>query len=105
MQQFDIIWVNLDPTVGKEIKKTRPCVVVSPDELNDNLDTLIVVPLTRTIKKWPFRITIIINNSVSSMAFDHLRSISKKRVGQKIGKLSAIDKQKSLNILQTMFAD
>ena len=63
MQQFDIIWVNLDPTVGKEIKKTRPCVVVSPDELNDNLDTLIVVPLTRTIKKWPFRITITINNS------------------------------------------
>ncbi|MDQ5885157.1 MAG: mRNA interferase MazF [Patescibacteria group bacterium] len=105
MKQFDIVWVNLDPTVGKEIKKTRPCVVVSPDELNDSLDTLIVVPLTSTIKNWPFRTNIVVNKKTSSMAFDQLRTISKNRVGKSIGRLSVIDQQKSLNILQTMFAD
>jgi len=105
IKRFDILWVNLDPTVGKEIKKTRPCVVVSPNELNDNLDTLIVVPLTSTLKKWPFRMSIIIGGKKSSMAFDQLRTISKERAGKKTGILPTIDQQKALNILQVMFAD
>lgn len=105
IKRFNILWVNLDPTVGKEIKKTRPCVVVSPNELNDNLDTLIVVPLTSTLKKWPFRMNIIIDGKKSSMAFDQLRTISKERAGKKIGSLSTRDQQKALNILQVMFAD
>ena len=104
-KRFEIVWVNLDPTIGKEIKKTRPCVVLSPNELNDNLDTLIVVPLTSTIKNWPFRMDITVNKKKSSMAFDQIRTVSKARVGKNIGILPTNDQQKALNILQVMFAD
>lgn len=104
-QRFDIVWVNLDPTVGKEIKKTRPCVVVSPNELNINLDTLIVAPLTSTIKMWPFRIVVQTQDRKSSVAFDQIRTVSKQRIGQSMGKLKPKDQQKALQILQAMFAD
>ena len=105
IKRFDIVWVNLDPTIGKEIKKTRPCVVVSPNELNEHLDTLIVVPLTSTIKSWPFRLTVAVGGKKSSMAFDQLRTVSKARVGVNIGSLPIKDRPKAINILQIMFAD
>lgn len=104
-QRFDIVWVNLDPTVGKVIKKTRPCVVISPNELNSNLDTLIVAPLTSTIKMWPFRIVLQIEDRKSSIAFDQIRTVSKQRIGRKMGKLKPKDQQKALQILHAMFAD
>jgi mRNA interferase MazF len=105
IKRFDIIWVNLDPTIGREIKKTRPCVVVSPDELNDNLDTVIVAPLTSTIKKWPFRITINITGKESSVALDQIRTISKERMGDKIGTLPPKDRPGVLSVLQAIFAE
>ena len=104
-QRFDVVWVNLDPTIGGEIKKTRPCVVVSPNELNNSLETLIVAPLTSTIKMWPFRFVVQFENRKSSVAFDQIRTVSKQRIGQSIGKLKPKDQQKALQILQAMFAD
>jgi len=55
MNQYDIVLVNLDPTIGSEIQKTRPCVIVSPDELNHNLQTIVVSPMTTTLRKYPTR--------------------------------------------------
>lgn len=105
IKRFDIVWVNLDPTIGKEIKKTRPCLVISPDELNENLDTVIVAPITSTIKQWPFRLTIKVNNSTSSIAFDQIRSVSKMRAGKPVEKLSGPNKKKVLQILEAMFSE
>lgn len=101
---FDLYWVNLDPTIGKEINKTRPCVIVSPDELNDNLDTVIVVPLTSKIKNWPFRKSTKATGQMSSMAYDQIRAISKTRLAAKIAALSKSEQDQALAILQEMFA-
>lgn len=103
-RQFEIYWVNLDPTVGKEIKKTRPCVIVSPDELNSGLGTVIVAPLTHTIKTWPFRTTFTHNGEVLSIACDHIRSISKERLLRCDGKLSVSKQKVVLSILKEMFS-
>ncbi len=104
LSRFDIYWVNLDPTVGREIKKTRPCVIVSPDELNGSLGTVIVAPLTHTINNWPFRLTITHGSDKASIACDHIRSISKKRLVRPDGILDKTNQKKLLNILQATFA-
>lgn len=104
ISRFDIYWVNLDPTVGREIKKTRPCVIVSPDELNSNLGTVIVAPLTHTIQNWPFRLTINHRSAKASVACDHIRSISKKRIVSYDGSLKADSQKKLIEILQAIFA-
>lgn len=104
VKRFDVVWVNLDPTVGKEINKKRPCVVISPDELNLHLGTVIVVPLTSTFKHWPFRTTIKIGNKKSSMAFDQLRTVSKERIGAKVATLKKAEQSHALEILHTMFS-
>ncbi len=104
IKRFDVVWVNLDPTIGKEIKKKRPCVVVSPDELNHHLGTVIVVPVTSTIKNWPFRLNSKVGNKQSSMACDQLRTVSKERLGAKITILKKPEQTATLDILQKMFS-
>lgn len=103
INKFDIYWLNLDPTVGIEIKKTRPCVVISPNELNNNLDTVIVAPITSTIKNWPFRVVIKLNNNISSIALDQIRTISKNRIGDKLGTLNKLNQSQITSVLQIMF--
>ncbi len=102
--QFEIYWVNLDPTIGREIKKTRPCVIISPDELNQSLGTVIVAPYTHTVNNWPFRLTTTLEGQTASIACDHIRSISKKRLSAKIGGLTKPDQAKLSHILQELFA-
>lgn len=82
--QYTIILVNLDPTVGSEIHKTHPCVIISPDEMNESIRTLLIAPMTSTLKHYPSRI--IIDNK-SSIALDQLRCIDKKRVIKTMGKI------------------
>lgn len=101
--QFDIYWVNLDPTEGSEIKKTRPAVIVSPDSMNKVLSTVVVAPLTSTIIKWPFRTVVEVTEQRSSVACDHIRSVSIKRLQKKIGTLSKSEQRQVMQILQTMF--
>ena len=104
VKQFDVYWVNLDPTVGSEIRKTRPGVVVSANFLNNLLETVIVVPITSRNKySWPFRLETVSTNKKASLAPDHIRSISKKRLGKKIGVLRGNEQAKLLEVLQTMF--
>jgi mRNA interferase MazF len=80
--QYEIFWANLDPTKGSEISKTRPCVVISPDEMNRPLKTVVIVPLTSTIKDYPSRFVVPIGKEKYEVAIDQIRSISKERLGK-----------------------
>ena len=105
IEQFEIYWVNLDPTLGSEIQKTRPCIVVSPSEMNTALKTVMVMPLTSTIIDWPFRTLINIAGKNSSAACDQLRTISKERLVNKIGSITHAEKNKVIEILQAIFSE
>lgn len=101
--RFDVVLVQLDPTVGREIKKTRPCVVVSPDELNRHLDTVIVLPLTSKIKHFPSRIQLTFQGRKGEVAVDQVRTISLQRVVKKIGKISDKSARDICDKLHEMF--
>lgn len=99
--QGDIWWVNLDPTVGKEISKRRPCLIVSPDDMNAYLGTVIAAPITSTIKPWPTRVTVVLQRKKSSIALDQMRAIDRMRL---IKKMTHIDAEPVLEVLREMFA-
>ena len=88
IHQYEVFWISLDPSQGSEMAKTRPCVVVSPDEMNEFLKTLIIIPITSTIKTYPWRISCVISNKQGSIATDQIKVIDRARIGSKIGKLS-----------------
>ena len=85
MKQYDIVLVGLDPTVGAEMKKTRPCLVVSPDEMNDCLRTVQVAPLTTTTHAYPWRVAIKFQRKQGMVALDQIRTIDKRRVVKRQG--------------------
>jgi mRNA interferase MazF len=80
IKQYNIVLVNLDPTIGSEIKKTRPCVVISPNEMNKYLDTVVIVPMTSQSKTYPTRIKVEHNNKTGWVVIDQIRTIDKKRI-------------------------
>ena len=88
LKQYDIVLVNLDPTVGKEIRKTRPCVIISPNEMNKFLDTIIIAPMTSKSKKYPTRIRTFHNKTEGWVVLDQIRTIDRKRIVAKLGKLN-----------------
>ena len=88
MVRFGVYWVNLDPTVGSEMKKKRPVVVVSPKEMNDNLDTVLICPLTSTLRNYPTRVRVEIGEKKGDIAIDHMRSIDQSRIKNQLGMLS-----------------
>ena len=98
------LWlVNLDPTIGSEIRKTRPAVIVSPDELNEHLRTVIVVPLT-TGKSYPFRVATRVAGKPGTAAVDQLRTLDKARLVKKLGTMKRPTLQKILATISDMFA-
>ena len=108
MQKFSIYGVNLDPTVGAEMNKTRPCLIVSPNEMNNYLRTVIIAPLTTPERKLPTRILIratptsgLKNNSY--VALDQIKTIDKSRVTKFIGEISEDEKHQVSDILKEMF--
>lgn len=99
------VWlINLDPTVGSEIKKTRPCVLVSPDELNQHLRTVIVAPMSSQGFEAPFRPSLSFKGTAGRILLDQLRTVDKARLIKKLGTLSAPNHQKMLHTLQELFA-
>lgn len=99
------IWlINLDPTIGSEIKKTRPCIVVSPQELNDHLRTVIVAPMTTKGRSAGFRVPITHDGKKGLILLDQIRSIDKLRLVKKIGKSNPKTLSASLSVLQEAFA-
>ena len=100
------IWlVNLDPTVGSEIRKTRPCLVVSPNELNQHLRTAIVAPMTTGGQAYPWRVPCRFQNRSGYVALDQLRTVDTERLVKRLGRLSAGTTTAVLDVLQEMFAD
>jgi mRNA interferase MazF len=104
MRRFEVWLVNLDPTIGSEIKKTRPAVIVSPDELNKHLRTVIVVPLA-TGKAYPFRVATKVQGKPGVAAGDQVRTVDKRRLAKKIGALPKKASQCLLNALAELFAE
>lgn len=103
LKRFSIHWVNLDPAIGHEIKKIRPVVIVSPDEMNMHLGTVLVAPLTTTIRAYPFRPTVEVDGTQGQIALDQLRAIDKARIVNYLGLLGKKDQDTVLNLLEEMF--
>lgn len=105
MRRGDVLLVKLDPTLGSEIKKTRPCVVVSPDELNEHLRTATVAPMTTKGRSYPWRIQCRFQGKTGYVVLDQLRTIDQERAASRLGRLSADTLDQVLERLQEMFAE
>jgi mRNA interferase MazF len=97
--------VNLDPTVGRELRKTRPCVVVSPDELNQHLRTVLVAPLTTGGHAYPFRLAVRFQRKAGHVVLDQVRAVDGIRLVKRLGALSTDSTAAALGILREMFAN
>lgn len=102
--QYDVYLVNLDPTIGSEIKKTRPCVIISPNEMNQNISTIIIAPLTSTKRSYPTRINCQVQGKDGQIVLDQIRTVDKKRLIKKIDTINKRTSQKIKKILSEMFA-
>jgi mRNA interferase MazF len=105
VKQYDVCWISLDPTLGSEIARTRPCVVASPDDLNRALRTVVVIPITSTTKSYPWRVDCTVKNKNGSIAADQIRVVDKTRLGGKIGALSATEIKELKQVLQEMLVN
>lgn len=100
------IWlVNLDPTVGSEIKKSRPCVIISPPEMHDHLRTVIIAPMTTASRPAPFRIPITHDKKSGLILLDQIRAVDKQRLLSKWGMVSPNTSAKLISALQAIFAE
>ncbi len=88
IKQYSVHWISLDPTVGSEVSKTRPCVILSPDEMNRFTKTVIIAPLTHTIKAYPSRVICDVKGEKGSIMLDQIRTVDKLRIGNIMGKLN-----------------
>ncbi|MFN2325963.1 MAG: type II toxin-antitoxin system PemK/MazF family toxin [Gemmatimonadales bacterium] len=104
VQRGDVFLVALNPARGREIQKTRPCVVVSPDELNAHLGTFIVAPLTTGTHPYPFRLRCRFGGKTGFLVLDQLRAIDRERLVRRLGRLSPDTLGRALAALQEMFA-
>ena len=105
LKQYNIVLVNLDPTLGSEIQKTRPCVVLSPNEINDNLRTVVIAPMTSVSRNYPTRIKVLHNNKVGWVVIDQIRTIDKVRIVKMLGSLNQKEITECKRILRETFID
>ena len=105
VRRFDVFLVALDPTVGHEIKKTRPALVISPDEMNAHLSTIIVAPMTTKGRPYPTRISSRFQGRQSQVVLDQIRTIDRTRLVRKLGRLTPSTQREVLSALGEMFAE
>ena len=105
ISQYQIILVNLDPTLGSEIKKTRPCVVISPNEMNKFLNTVVIAPLTTSSKNYPTRIEVRHDNKIGWIVLDQIRTIDKQRIIKDLGRLTKSEINKLKSVLKETYID
>lgn len=105
INQYDVFLVILDPTVGHEIKKTRPCVVISPDEMNKNISTIIIAPMTTKTHSYPTRIPIKFQKKKGWVVLDQIRTVDKQRLIKKVGRLNDNEIHQIKASLHEMFVD
>lgn len=104
VKRFEVYLVNLDPTIGSEIRKTRPCLIISPNEMNRYVATVIVAPMTTKGRNYPTRIPCIFNGKQGQVVLDQIRTIDKKRLVQKLGDIDVVTQQQVLALLAELFA-
>ncbi len=105
VERFDVVLVNLDPTIGHEIKKTRPCLVISPDEMNRYSRTVIVAPMTTKGRPYPTRIACHFEGKEGQVVLDQIRTVDTLRLVKKLGKVDKSVQGKVLSTLAEMFAE
>jgi mRNA interferase MazF len=105
MEQYDICLINLDPTIGHEIKKTRPCVVISPNEMNKHIETVIIAPMTTRSHKYPTRISITLQGKSSWIILDQIRTVDRTRIVKKLGKLNSKNIKAVKQIIMEMLVE
>ncbi len=105
LEQYSIVLVNLDPTVGSEIKKTRPCLIISPNELNQHLNTIVIAPITSKPKVPTYRIEIFIESRKCWIMLEQIRTVDKQRISKIIGTLTYSEIFKVKAIIKEMYVD
>ncbi len=104
VKRFDVYLINLDPTVGVEIKKTRPCLVISPDEMNRHISTVIIAPMTTKGRAYPSRVECKFQGKQGQVVLDQIRTVDKVRLVKKLGRVDAKTQSEVLAILNEMFS-
>ena len=104
VKRFDVFLINLDPTVGSEIQKTRPCLIISPDEMNRHIRTVIVAPMTSAGKEYPTRVPCEFQRKKRQIVLDQIRTIDKSRLIKKVGAVDSQVQAEVISTLQSMFA-
>ena len=105
IDRFSIVIVNLNPTIGGEIRKTRPCVVVSPDELNKHLRTVVIVPLTTQKKPYPTRVRVTTPTDPGYAVVEQIRTIDKRRITKVVGRIKATEQRNLTRIIRETYVD
>jgi mRNA interferase MazF len=105
VKRFEVYLVNLDPTIGREIKKTRPCLIVSPDEMNRHIATVIVAPMTTKGKAYPTRVACNFAGQTGQVVLDQLRTVDKSRLVKRLGRTEQETEQEVLTRLAEMFME
>ncbi len=104
VKRFDVYLVSLDPTVGSEIQKTRPCLIISPNEMNKHIRTVIIAPMTSASKDYPTRVPCTFKKKHGHIVLDQIRTIDKERLLRKLGTIDSKAQLETLSVLQKMFA-
>lgn len=105
LKQYQIVLINLDPTIGSEMKKTRPCVIISPNEMNKFLKTIVIAPMTSNLKAYPTRIQITYNNIQGSIVLDQIRTVDRVRIVKVLDALNEKDTIKVKKVLKETYVD
>ena len=105
MEQYSICLVNLEPTIGHELKKTRPCVIISPDEMNQHISTIIIAPMTTKSHAYPTRVPLTFKGKKGWIVLDQIRTVDKRRAIKEIGKLNSNKIAEVKNVINEMLVE
>jgi mRNA interferase MazF len=105
IKRFEVYLINLDPTIGREIQKTRPCLVISPDEMNQHIATVIVAPMTSKGREYPTRVSCQFEGKSGQIVLDQIRTVDKSRLVKKLGVIERAAQDEVLSILMQMFSE
>lgn len=105
VKRFDVFLVDLDPTIGVEIQKMRPCLVISPDEMNDYIQTVILAPMTRKGRNYPSRVSCHFENKDAHIVLDQICTVDKQRLLKRLGAIDSATQHLVLDVLADMFAE
>jgi mRNA interferase MazF len=104
VSRFDVFLIRLDPTQGRELRKTRPCLIISPDEMNQHIDTVIIAPMTTKGRPYPTRLPVRFKGKSGQIVLDQIRTVDKSRLVKRVGKVDELTRRQVLTLLAELFA-